>query len=124
MQPDQQPTVPQWRLLWRGAVRVLTFEKSIERWSHLSSMERAERRARWPAWRRAIRPIGVTLLWFESLLYVAVGDDPDAVATTLRYAAILLLLPIAVIGVRDWFRDALSTRPVAVRSTPSKVTEP
>lgn len=105
MQPEEQLTLPLWRLLWRGVVRVLTFEKSAERWSQLSTVERAERRARWPAWRRAVRPTGLALFWFESLSYVAVGDDPGSVVTALRFGSILLLLPIAWIGVRDWFRD-------------------
>src|SRR3954464_13535604 len=105
MQPEDQLTLPLWRLLWRGVVRLLTFEKSVERWSHLSTVERAERRARWPAWRRAVRPTGLALFWFESLLYIATGDDGGSVVTALKFGAILLLLPIALLGVRDWFRD-------------------
>ena len=105
MQPEGQLTLPLWRLLWRGVVRVLTFEKSVERWSNLSAVERAERRARWPVWRRAVRPVGLALFWFQALLYVAMGDDPGSVVSVLRFGSILLLLPIVGIGVRDWFRD-------------------
>lgn len=121
MQADEHLTMPLRRLLWRGVVRILTFESSSDRWSHRSAAERAERRAQWPAWRRAVRPVGLAAYWSGVVCYVVFGDDPGSatVAAVVRFGLTLLLLPIAWIGVRDWFRDVPSKRQAAATSTPS-----
>lgn len=110
MDLQEQLTLPLWRLLWRALVRLLTFASSTDRWSHLSSSERAERRARWPAWRRAVRPVGLGVFWFAAIWSVAVGDRSGSLTTALRFGWFLLLVPIACLGIRDWWRDVPSKR--------------
>ena len=108
MHPDEL-TLPLWRLLGRTAVRAVTFAGTTERWSHLTATERAERRARWPAWRRAVRPVGLGVVWFGMLWSVVLGTPPTAI----RVAAVLLLVPGAVLGFRDWWREVPSVRAAA-----------
>lgn len=109
MHPDEL-TLPLWRLLGRAVIRLLTFAAATERWSHLSATERAERRARWPAWRRAVRPVGLAVFWLEVSCYVAFGERSGVLAAVAEAGWILLLLPIAVLSLRDWFREVPSKR--------------
>jgi protein-S-isoprenylcysteine O-methyltransferase Ste14 len=118
MQPDEL-TLPLWRLLGRTAVRFLTFAGATDRWSHLSATEQAGRRARWPAWRRAVRPAGLGIFWFGVVCSVALGKRSGSLPTGLQVGWILLLLPIAVLGIRDWFREVPPQRTVPATSIPS-----
>lgn len=112
MHPDEL-TLPLWRLLGRAVIRVLTFGGATDRWSHLTAAERAERRAGWPVWRRAVRPVGLGVVWLEAICYVAFGEQSGVHAILLEVGWILLL-PIAVLGIRDWFREVPSKRAASV----------
>jgi hypothetical protein len=105
MQPQEELTLPLRLLLWRAVLRSLTFAGPTDRWSHLSTIERAERRANWPAWRRAVRPVGLGAFWFRAIWFVALGESSSPIAAVLRFGSVLLLLAAAFIGVRDWLRD-------------------
>lgn len=107
MHPDEL-TLPLWRVLGRAVVRILTFAGDTERWSHLTAAERAERRARWPAWRRAVRPIGLGVVWLGTFWSLVLGTPPTAI----RFAGVLLMTPIAALSIRDWWSDVPSGRKV------------
>lgn len=115
MQPDEL-TLPLWRVLWRAAVRAMTLAGETERWSHLSTAERAERRAHWPAWRRAVRPLGLAVVWSGVICSVALGEH-SSYLIIVKLGGALLLLPIGCISLRDWLRDIPSKRAAPSRSS-------
>jgi hypothetical protein len=122
MHPDEL-TLPLWRLVWRWAVRRLTFADSTERWSNLSPAQRAERRAHWPPWRRAVRPLGLAVIWTGVICSVALGDDSKYV-TLVRIGEALVLLPIGCISIRDWLRDLWSEQAASSASSAARGSDP
>lgn len=89
------------REVWRR----VTFERSAERWSYLTAEQRRERRASWPARRRAVRPVGLSIYWASVSWAIFAGDLSTPTNVGISIGWIVTMLPFAVIGFRDWCRD-------------------
>jgi hypothetical protein len=86
------------RYVWR----YLTFAAWTDTWSELSPAERVQWRASWPAWRRAVRPVGVTIFWVGAVYFGANSDRPKTIAFVSIYLLwIAIWLTCAVIGLVD-----------------------
>jgi hypothetical protein len=98
----------------RYAWRYLTFAAWTDTWSELSPAERGQWRASWPAWRRAVRPVGVTIFWVGGVYFVANADHRKTVAFVSIYLLwIAIWLTCAVIGLVDRRRIRRARRALA-----------
>lgn len=118
---DDDLTQPLWKVLSRGVVRYVGLNGVIDRWSHLSRADRAERRAGWPTSRRAVRPVGLAVFWAGVIWSVIGNDHTTTMTVTIRILWILLLTPFAYIGIADWVRDGKDQRRSTKQSAPSVI---
>ena len=91
--------------LWRYPARWLTFAAARDRWSYLTPGERKARRQSWPAWRRAVFPVGLVIWWAGMLVTLFI---PVPAVAGYLWCAVLALF--AAFGVRDWLRDGRDRR--------------
>jgi hypothetical protein len=102
----------------RSVWRYLTFAAWTDAWSELSPAERAQWDASWPAWRRAVRPVGVASFWLGLAYFVVNADHRKTVLFVSLYVVwIAIWLTCAVIGLVGWRRLRRARRVLASTST-------
>jgi hypothetical protein len=101
------------------ALRRLRRYLLAENWTWDEPDLAARRRANWPAWRRAVRPVGAAAYWIGAI--VGIVFDPHGILSA--GGLYLVLIPIvvvcAVFGIADGFRQRRADRSASTSPSPN-----